>query len=157
MASLKALYESLHFQNVRTYIQSGNIVFKAEENNRQLLAEKISRSIEKQFNFKPKVLLLEAAELDTAIKNNPFPTEDGKTLHFSFLESIPESPDLGGLNALKADSEEFKLYNNVFYLYAPDGIGRSKLAMKIEKSLGVECTARNWNTVAKLLKMIKQK
>ena len=77
-------------------------------------------------------------------------------MHFFFLESFPNTSNLEGLTAIKTDSEEFKLQNNIFYLYAPDGIGRSKLAAKVEQKLGVELTARNWNTVSKLSEMIKQ-
>jgi uncharacterized protein (DUF1697 family) len=56
----------------------------------------------------------------------------------------------------KSKSEEFKLNKNIFYLYAPDGVGRSKLAAKVEQALGVSVTARNWNTVSKLIAMVKQ-
>jgi uncharacterized protein (DUF1697 family) len=157
MKDLVKLLEDLGFLSVKTYIQSGNMVFNTEENNRDSLAGKISKNIQERFNFKPKVLLLEAADLVAAINNNPFPKETGKALHFSFLESIPESPDLESLTCLKTDTEEFKLHNNIFYLYAPDGIGRSKLAVKVEKYLGVHCTTRNWNTVSRLLEMIEQK
>lgn len=94
--------------------------------------------------------------MQDAINNNPYNTENGKALHFFFLESLPKTPDLDGLNAIRSDSEEYKLHNNIFYLYAPDGIGRSKLAAKVEKNLGVALTARNWNTVSKLFEMVKQ-
>ncbi len=156
MKELVKILEGLGCSQIKTYIQSGNVVFNSEENNRNTLAEKISLSIAESFQFKPKVLLLEAAELEEAIKNNPFLTENGKALHFSFLEALPESPDLEGLTALKTDTEEFKLQGRIFYLYAPDGIGRSKLAAKVEQKIGVGLTARNWNTVSKLFEMVKQ-
>jgi uncharacterized protein (DUF1697 family) len=156
MKDLIKILENLDCSQVKTYIQSGNVVFNTKENNRNILAEKISRGIEERFQFKPKVLLLEAADLELAIKNNPFDTENGKVLHFSFLETLPTALDLEGLIELKTDSEEFKFHNNIFYLYAPDGIGRSKLAAKVEQKLGVEVTARNWNTVNKLFEMVKQ-
>ena len=101
------------------------------------------------------MLVLGVPELEEAVENNPFKTVDGKALHFFFLESHPKTPDLGGLRALKSNSEEFRLNKKVFYLYTPDGVGRSKLAAKVEKSLGVPVTARNWNTVSKLLAMVK--
>jgi uncharacterized protein (DUF1697 family) len=63
--------------------------------------------------------------------------------------------DLEALNRLKSDNESFKLIGDVFYLHAPDGIGRSKLAARAEKLLGVETTARNWNTVTRLLEMTR--
>ena len=84
---------------------------------------------------------------------NPFPSELGKGLHLIFLAGRPPAPDLARLHALKAVSEAFLLRDRVFYLYAPDGIGRSQLAAKVEQCLGVVVTARNWNTVQKLLEM----
>jgi uncharacterized protein (DUF1697 family) len=85
-----------------------------------------------------------------AIENNPFSTAEGKALHFMFLERKPEKPDLAGLMAIKSKSEQFRLDKKVFYLYAPEGIGRSKLVAKVEPALGVPVTGRNWNTVNKL-------
>ena len=67
-----------------------------------------------------------------------------------FLESKPKKPDLAGLMAIKSKSEQFRLDKKVFYLYAPEGIGRSKLVAKVEPALGVPVTGRNWNTVNKL-------
>ena len=91
----------------------------------------------------------------TAVSRNPFPATDEqhKTLHFYFLESAPPHPDLASLDALKSATEQFTLIDSVFYLHAPDGIGRSKLAVKVERALGVPATARNWRTVNKLLEM----
>lgn len=156
MKDLIKILEDLGCLQVKTYIQSGNVVFKTEGNNQESLAEKISQRIEEHFQFKPKILLLETTELEQAINNNPFPTDNGKVLHFFFLESRPTAPDLKGLTAVKTDSEEFRLHNNIFYLYAPDGIGRSKLAAKVDQKLGVAVTARNWNTVCKLLELVQQ-
>ena len=98
--------------------------------------------------------MLSAAELKDALANSPFETTDGKALHFYFLASTPGTPDLAGLEALKTGNEAFKLGDTVFYLYAPDGIGRSKLAEKVERLLGVPATARNLNTVHKLITLI---
>jgi uncharacterized protein (DUF1697 family) len=156
MKDLAAILKDIGCSKVRTYIQSGNVVFNTEENNRNTIAEKISQGVSERFQFKPKVLILKSSDLENAINNNPYDTENGKALHFFFLESLPKTPDLDGLNAIRSDSEEYKLHNNIFYLYAPDGIGRSKLAAKVEKNLGVALTARNWNTVSKLFEMVKQ-
>jgi uncharacterized protein (DUF1697 family) len=67
------------------------------------------------------------------------------------LDSVPKNPDLEILESIKTDREQFKLINKVFYLHAPDGIGRSKLAAKVEKALGVTVTARNWRTVNEVM------
>ena len=108
----------------------------------------------KNYGFEPKVLLLESADLFAAVDNNPFETKNGKALHFFFLTSHPEAPDLEQLAAVKSGSEEFKLVGNIFYLYTPDGMGRSKLAAKVEQHLGVPVTARNWNTISKLISIV---
>lgn len=153
MKELKTLLERIGCGNVRTYIQSGNVLLQIKEDRVENIRNKMSREIHKDFGFEPKVLLIEISEFRDAIEKNPFDTSEGKTVHFYFLESEPMNPDLGRLTAVKSASEEFKLHGKVFYLYAPEGIGRSKLAAKVEQSLGIPVTARNWNTVSKLLSM----
>jgi uncharacterized protein (DUF1697 family) len=156
MAELVKILESLGFQNVKTYIQSGNAVFQFKEVDVIELASVISFEIEKMCGFAPKVLLLTADELDTAIDENPFPVSDAeaRTLHLGFLAAEPENVNFEKLTALKAESEHYCLTPKVFYLYAPDGVGKSRLAAAAEKIIGVEMTDRNWNTVIKLKEMI---
>jgi uncharacterized protein (DUF1697 family) len=156
MKGLVAILKALGGEKISTYIQSGNAVFQIKKGNRHTIAEKIGLKIREHYGFEPKVMLLDLADLQEAIENNPFEITDGKALHFFFLYSLPENPDLESLASLKSNSEEFKLIRNLFYLYAPNGIGRSKLAAKVEQSLGVPATARNWNTVSKLLSMGKR-
>lgn len=154
MKGLVEILDDMGCEDIKTYIQSGNVVFRIKQENQKKIAEEISQKILGNFDFEPKVLLLELADLHAAIDNNPFETKDGKALHFFFLASHPEAPDLEQLVAVKSNSEEFKLVRNIFYLYAPDGIGRSKLAAKVEHCLGVPVTARNWNTISKLISIV---
>lgn len=156
MRGLVGILERMGCKDVRTYIQSGNAVFRTGKRQTGKFAEAIGSRIYKEHGFKPKVLLLSVAQLKTAIEKNPFSTADGQALHFMFLESSPKKPDLAALVAVKSPSEKFKLENKVFYLYAPDGVGRSKLVAKVERALGVPVTGRNWNTVSKLLAMATQ-
>jgi len=153
MRELVKILEKLGLENVRTYIQSGNVIFQSSESHTSQLSTDISLSVEDKKGFRPKVLLLSSKEIQTAVDNCPFSSDEGKLLHFSFLSEFPEEPDLESLEAVKTVTEEFMLIDKVFYLYAPDGVGRSKLATKIEKALGVSTTARNWNTVRKVLSM----
>jgi uncharacterized protein (DUF1697 family) len=155
MRDLVGILEGLGCENVKTYIQSGNAVFRTKKNQTKKIAEEISSKIMEHHGFKPKVLLLGVSELEESIKNNPFKTGVGKALHFFFLESTPINPDLDGLVNVKLNSEEFHLNKNIFYLYAPEGVGRSKLAAKVEQALGVPVTARNWNTISKLIAMAR--
>lgn len=158
MKALKALLENLGLQNVKTYIQSGNVVFQGNEKNTSWLSSKISAEIEKSHGFKPQVLLLNIEEMEEAIESNPFPEAESepKTLHLNFLASVPETPNLKALESLKKENERFELKGNVFYLHAPDGIGRSKLAANAERLLGVTMTGRNWRTVCKIMAMAKE-
>lgn len=154
MKELVSLLEELGCRNITTYIQSGNAIFDTARRSRGKLSSDISQAILQRFGFTPMVLLLTAAELKRVITHNPFPTGDGKALHVLFLAEPPAAPDLERLNALKTASEEFSLGDKVFYLYAPEGIGRSKLAMTAERCLGVSSTGRNWNTVRALASLI---
>ena len=158
MKELKALLENLGLQNVKSYIQSGNVVFQSNEKSTLGLSSKISAEIEKSHGFKPQVLLLNIEEMEEAIESNPFPEaeSDPKTLHLNFLASVPATPDLQALESLKKENERFELKGNVFYLHAPDGIGRSKLAANAERLLGVAMTSRNWRTVCKIMAMAKE-
>lgn len=155
MQELAEILHQLGCDDIQTYIQSGNVVFRGPKNSPERLAKLISTEVSKIRGFAPKVLLLGVTELEAAVNGNPFPTDNGKALHFFFMEKAPESPDLDILSTLKTTNEDFKLRQDVFYLYAPDGIGRSRLAEKVERSLGVPVTARNWNTVSKLLAMVR--
>jgi len=155
MKELIALLESGGLANVKTYIQSGNVVFQTPRNDRAELGAEVSKAIAQSHGFRPQVMLLSLGDLETAVSQNPYPaaTQEPKTLHFYFLETTPPSPDLTKLEALKTESEQFALIDTVFYLHAPDGIGRSKLAAAVEKALGVATTARNWRTVSKVMEM----
>lgn len=157
MKALRDLLEKLGYENVATYIQSGNAVFTTGD-DRSSIEATIAGAIEKQFGFKPRVLILTQDEMQEAASANPFPggEDDPSRLHLSFLTENPETPDLQKLEDFKADSERFALWDHVFYLYAPDGIGRSKLAGSIEKALGVPATSRNWRTVQKIMAMAKK-
>ena len=156
MKDLVTILESMDYKNIQTYIQSGNVVFQSKKNIEKKGSGDIGREVLKKKGFEPRVLLLNSKQLQDAIKENPFPTEVGKALHFFFLESPPRQANLEHLESLKVEAEEFTLEKNVFYLYAPDGVGRSKLAAAVEKSVGVPVTARNWNTVNKLASMIEK-
>jgi uncharacterized protein (DUF1697 family) len=158
MKELVALLEDLGCRNVKTYIQSGNAVFESKASNTSQLSKKISAEIKKRRGFEPHVLLLSLDEMEKAIANNPFPEggeKEPKALHAGFLTSTPKAPDLEALERLKANREQFHLIGTIFYLYAPEGIGRSKLAASTEKLLGVPLTDRNWSTVRKIMEIAK--
>lgn len=155
MKSLKTLLEGLGLINVQTYIQSGNVVCQGEEADRAKLGQRITAAIEDSFGFAPQVFLLDLALLQAAIAANPFPEGEAepKSLHLFFLDGVPKNPDLDALEDIKSENERFALIDQVFYLHAPDGIGRSKLAERAGRGWDVSVTARNWRTVSTLLAM----
>ena len=158
MAKLKNDLESLNLENIRTYIQSGNVVFDSRSGAASTLTKKIMGRIEEQHGFRPQVLLLKREELNAAIQSNPFPKAlpEPKSLHFFFLAETPTDPNMKAINDARAPTENFKLTDRVFYLHAPDGVGRSKLAANVEKHLGVVTTGRNYRTVEKLSVMVAE-
>ncbi len=151
---VKILAENGYPDN-KTYIQSGNIVFSATQQGGEYFLEKIQTAIENLHGFSPNIIILSAKKLKEINNSNPYPaaTGDAKNLHFFFLKSPAASPSLAALELLKTPTESFTLTENAFYLHAPNGIGRSKLAAKVEKLIGVPTTARNWRTVSKLLEI----
>ncbi len=158
MKDLVALLSALGCLNVKTYIQSGNAVFQSGNFDPAHLRTRIISAVEQRFGFAPDLMLLSPSDMQTAIDNNPFPEAIGvpKSLHLGFLASVPTNPDLAALERLKAGNERYALKDKVFYLHAPDGIGRSKLAARSEKALGVPMTDRNWATVIKLNEMVQE-
>jgi uncharacterized protein (DUF1697 family) len=159
MKELVAMLGDLGAQKVKTYIQSGNAVFVWKDKNTAKLSNQITAEIKKRRGFDPHVLLLELKDFEKVIQQNPFPAEaeaDPKALHAGFLAAAPKSPDLKALESLKSDTERFRLIDRVFYLHAPEGVGRSKLAAKSEKLLGVPMTDRNWRTVLTLWKLAQE-
>jgi uncharacterized protein (DUF1697 family) len=150
MKELVSLMQDNGYENVQTYIQSGNVVF----NSRGDIDGDISSLVDKHFGFKPAVLLLTFEDLGKAIANNPFTSSEGKACHFYFCDTQIKAVDTEKLDALKTETEEYVVKDKVFYLHAPDGVGRSKLAANIEKCIGLTLTARNLNTVLKLEQMV---
>ncbi len=156
MQDLRDILQTVGCEDVQTYIQSGNAVFSASA-TADSLSRDISAAIERQFDFAPQVLLLTAKQFKAIAASNPFPQGEStpKALHVAFLTETPAEPDLEALRGLQADSEQFVLHDDAFFLLAPDGIGRSKLAAKVDRFLGVPTTGRNWCTVSKVLEMIE--
>ncbi len=157
MPELVAILETLGLSQIKAYIQSGNVVFQGSNCDRADLAQQISAAIAHRYGFVAPVLILDRHEFSAAIVANPFPEAAAapNTLHCFFLAALPEHPNLSTLETLKQADEQFSLINQVFYLYAPAGIGCSKLATQVEKTLGVAATARNWRTVNKIMEMVE--
>lgn len=157
MKDLVILLEGLGAKQIKTYIQSGNVILQSTEDP-SWLSEQISLAIQQRLGFAPHVLVLTLAEFEIAMQNNPFPEAETipNSLHLGFLARTPEHPNLEELDRLKCESEQYQLTDKVFYLYAPEGVGRSKLAASSEKLLGVPMTDRNWKTVRKIKELTEE-
>jgi uncharacterized protein (DUF1697 family) len=160
MDALRAMYESLGFETPRSYVQSGNVVFRTKERNTAKLAAKIQGAIEKKFKCCPEVILRTTEELRKAIKATPFPTsrklEPGKIL-VTFLAGEPPSEAQENLARFHEYPEEIHLKGRELYIYFPNGAGRSKLPWSsVERFLKVTGTARNWNSVLAMLQIAEE-
>ena len=150
MKELIHLLETEGFENVKTYIQSGNVLLSSP----QKPDDSVRMAIQSRYGFSPSIMTFEITDFEVMVKNSPFASEAGKTIHFFFCNEQPK-PDTEKLKQLVSPTEQYEIIGNVFYLYAPDGIGRSKLAGKAESCLGVSATARNLNTVSRILALAK--
>lgn len=157
MKDLVSTLEYLGLEQVRTYIQSGNVVFKSGRKGAGKLATDIRNAIVKAHKIDPHVIVLSRSALEKAAAANPYgeADEEPTTVHVYFLDKKPPAGAKAALENLRAGRERFALRGAVMYLHAPDGFGRSKLATGAEKALGVPATARNWRTVGRLIEMAK--
>jgi uncharacterized protein (DUF1697 family) len=156
MADLKALYEDLGLGNVKTYIQSGNVIFTSDET--VALQPKIREAIKEKFGFSVELIVCSIPDWRRLIAANPFTKggdRDSKYMHLTLLDKIPDAKIIDGLGEVKTgEAEEYAIVDDAVYFYAPSGYGITKLSNNFwEKKLKVNATTRNWNTVNKLLEM----
>lgn len=151
MADLAAWLRAAGMDGVQTYIQSGNLVFVTRDVTGA--AVRIGDTIEERAGFRPLVMVMSAAEFAALVAACPFADAgdaDPKSVHL-FLAEVPLIPDLDRIDALQSGRERWVVDGRAFWLHAPDGIGRSKLAAGVERALGLPVTARNWRTVTAML------
>ena len=159
MDALRDLCVSLKLCRTQTYIQSGNVVFQTDERDHAKLAARIESAIEKNHGFRPAAVFRTAAEMREVIARNPFDSrkriEPGKLI-VTFLATEPAAETQKALLALEPNPEEMHVKGREIYVYFPDGMGRSKFAGLLARKLKNTGTARNWNTVMKLLEMAEK-
>jgi uncharacterized protein (DUF1697 family) len=162
MEALRALYESLKFEDVATFIQSGNVVFRTKEQDLGKVGKKIGDGIEKTFGFRTNVILRTAEEMRGVIARNPFADRkdvEPNRLLVWFLTSEPDAEARKKALAVaagvkEANPEELRMDGREIYIYFPNGMARPKLSMPaVERALKVSGTGRNWNSVLKLMEM----
>ncbi|MFG2546072.1 DUF1697 domain-containing protein [Streptomyces sp. NPDC048594] len=158
MADLRALLTDLGHDAVRTYLQSGQAVFAAAHGDEESLAAELAGAIEKRFGFAVDVIVRDHAYLKAVAEACPFPAAEleAKQVHVTYFSAPVEAERFAPVDAPAFLPEEFRLGDRALYLYAPDGLGRSKLAEALARprvTKGVVATTRNWNTVVKLVEM----
>ena len=154
MDALRAVYESIGLKDVRTLLQSGNVVFRSAITNRDQLGKRIMQEIERQLALEVEVILRSLAEIASIVERGPVlsPRADKAKLLVMFLSAVPRAAAQAALVKWHKGPEMLEMRGPEIYLYYPDGVGRSKLSgAVIENKLDTSGTARNWNTLQKLL------
>jgi uncharacterized protein (DUF1697 family) len=159
MEVLRNLCTSLKYCDVQTYVQSGNVIFRTKEQDPVVVSKKLEQAIEQKFGFQVGVVVRRPSELKEVISRNPLAKKRGiepAKLLVIFLPEAPEAETRAAILQIKSKPEEIHLSGRELYIYYPDGVGRSKLAAVLDRSLRKTGTARNWNTVTKLLEMAQK-
>ena len=161
MADLKQLLQKYGFQNIQTYIQSGNVIFdwKGNESNEQLAA-KIKERLQEKYDFEVPVLVRSANQIKEAIATNPYvkskkPIEN---LHLTFLQSLPEEDKLTEISIYDYPPDTYQIIDLNVFVCCANGYSASKYTNQFfEKKLKVAATTRNWKTVLKLAELMNVK
>ncbi|WP_217142128.1 DUF1697 domain-containing protein [Streptomyces sp. AC627_RSS907] len=158
MADLRALLEGLGHDAVATYLQSGQAVFTTDHGDEDALAAELTRAVEKRFGFAVDVIVRDHAYLRAVAEACPFPAADleARQLHVTYFSAPVDAERFSAIDRPAFLPEDFRLGDRALYLYAPHGLGRSKLAQALagrRVTKGLTATTRNWNTVAKLVEL----
>jgi uncharacterized protein (DUF1697 family) len=158
MKELVALLEGLGLSAVKSYVQSGNVVFAGAQEDRSAVMTEIARAVEARFGFSPKLVLLTLEEIERVVLENPFPQgdENPKELHVGFLRGQPDRAKLYKLAGVAGATERWHLTAQALYFWAPEGFGRSKFPASAERLLGVIATFRNWRTVVTMRDLARE-
>ena len=161
MEDLRNPMEQSGFENVKTYIQSGNVIFDSEETSKVKLAQSIKDLIFDYYGFDVGIVMLDGKMLEKAILENPFVIEnnvDLKQLYVAFLSEKPSEDNHERMKLANIDNDIALLSGEVMYLKYDSNAGNSKLSTNlIENKLKVTATSRNWNTTLKLLDLLKER
>jgi uncharacterized protein (DUF1697 family) len=153
MTDLTSLLSELDLKNIRTYIQSGNIVFEYPETDQKELSELIKQKILKRYEFEVPVIIMKQEELLYVAEQNPFVKKgfNIEKLHVTFLEEPPLPEMIEKARTANIGSDEFEIIAKAVYLHCPDGYGQTKLNNNFfESRFKTKATTRNWKTVLKL-------
>ena len=154
MAQLKELLSTADLQNVKTYIQSGNVIFQSINKSSEELEQIIQNSILKEFGFEVPVLVRTRAELSTIFNNCPFSDDKKSESYFVILSDVPVDDLVKEASQKTYLDDDYVIFNDCIYLFCAKGYGRAKFNLSyFEKKLNVNATARNYKTMVKLLSL----
>jgi len=155
MVELKSFFESLGFSDVATYVQSGNVVFRAKKGDAGTLTKELEAAFEKKWGFYSRIMVRDLSWFERLVNENPYPeaAADHTKLHAYALEREPTADEVARLAEKCTGPERFQVKGDVLYLSAPDGLGKSVFANLLPRTLKVPGTARNWRSVLALLEM----
>ncbi len=155
MAELRILLEGANFENVKTYIQSGNVVFQSSIKERETIEYLIFEAIKKHFGFEVPILIIDSFILQEILKSCPFAEEKKEKSYFTLLKTVPEVQLSKALSLINIENEEVIVTNQCVYFYSSKGYSHSKCNNNfIEKRLKVNATTRNYKTMMKLIEMV---
>ena len=161
MERLRRICAALGFGKPQTFIQSGNVVFEADERDRLVLAARMEDELEREFGFRAAVILRSLAELRGVVARNPFAGRDDvapNKLLVTFLDSDPGEVARLAVRGILVSPEELFIDGSELFIYYPAGSGQSKLPVaKIDRAHGRVGTSRNWNSVLKLMAMAEER
>jgi len=161
MEALKTTLEAIGFQNVQTYIQSGNVFVDTDEENASKVGFIIKQEIFKVFGHEVPIVVVNKDDLAVCFKNNPYLKEkdvDTKKLYVAFVSMTLKSDSINDLKISQFKPDEASIDGNKIYIKYNVGAGKTRFDQKyIEKKLNVTATIRNWNTVTQLLKIYEEK
>jgi len=153
MAPLRDLLSSSGYGEVRTYVQSGNVILRSRSGEKALAAS-LRQRLSDAFGFDIGIFVRTPAQLADVAANNPFVgpgVDPGRQLHVAFLEAVPDPGALAALDPHRAPPDELRARGREVYIWAPNGIGPSKVLQGLDGILGTSMTVRNWRTVSALL------
>jgi uncharacterized protein (DUF1697 family) len=159
MKDLAAMFETAGCSGVRTYIQSGNVVFTASDATMRGVSAAISERIAKRFGYKVPVVIRDAKQMAKVARNNPHLKKgaDEKTVHVAFLLAAPDKKAVAALDPARSPGDTYEVRGAEIYMHLPNGAGNTKLTNAyFDSKLSTVSTGRNWATVCKILAMLEE-
>lgn len=157
MELLRSIFQGMEFEKVKTYIQTGNVIFWDLKKEKDILCNQIETTLKEALSFEIPVILRTLEELESIIDNNPFKNislSENEKLHVTFLSEVPSNEAKEFINLYKDEIDEVKLQENNIYILCRKGYGKTKFSNSfLEKKLKVRGTTRNFDTLNKIVEI----